>query len=100
MQHHDGITATSKTYIERLFKQRMRQSTATLIKTLGRMTKNSSKTLDKVTCKFFEQNNVCTLDTNTDNKYLTVKILHEGKKKKERLELVFPKDAYFKLEGH
>ena len=100
MQHHDGITATSKTHIERLFKQRMRDTTAILTKTLQRLTKQSSATLDTIVCQLFEQNNICTLGTNAVNDYLTFKILHEGKKKKERVEIVFPEDVYFKMKAH
>lgn len=37
MQHHDGITATSKSYIEKLFKDRMNNSSKELIEIIKRI---------------------------------------------------------------
>jgi hypothetical protein len=37
MQHHDGITATSKKHIEDLFKERMRKSSKQMISDLSEM---------------------------------------------------------------
>jgi hypothetical protein len=37
MQHHDGITATSKMHIEDLFKERMKNSSRSMIGDLGNM---------------------------------------------------------------
>lgn len=37
MQHHDGITATSKSYIEKLFKDRMVNSSKELIEIIKRI---------------------------------------------------------------
>lgn len=37
MQHHDGITATSKAHIEKLFKDRMNNSSKELIEIIKRI---------------------------------------------------------------
>ena len=40
MQHHDGITATSKYHIEELFKKRMRETSNDLVKAIGLLSKH------------------------------------------------------------
>lgn len=48
MQHHDGITATSKTYIEDEFKNRMIRQTTDIVKKI----KQLHGAANTITCKF------------------------------------------------
>lgn len=50
MQHHDGITATSKTYIEDELQNRMDKASDEIINSLSKIHGYS----DKLVCKLFE----------------------------------------------
>lgn len=88
MQHHDGITATSKYHIETLFKNRMKEMTNQLIGLISEI-----KNISEKNCKLYEGN--CIFDSKDDIVYLT--ILHEGVQKKERVQLFLPKDIAYDL---
>ena len=96
VQHHDGITATSKTYIETLFKNRMRNQTTILLESIRKIKEYSNT---EILCRLFENNNVCQLSGMT-NDVVVMKILHEGTKKKERVEIIVHPDAFFKVVAH
>ena len=51
MQHHDCITATSKTHIERMFKDRMRNMTTQLIQSMKNM---NSYEEESIVCRLYE----------------------------------------------
>ena len=90
MQHHDGITATSKYHIEELFKGRMRKGEADLVEAIKKLNSLSSPV-----CQLFNNGNKCVL-TNVDGAKITLKVLHEGVSKIERIELVLPTGKYYK----
>lgn len=56
MQHHDGITATSKYHIENMFKDRMNAKTTAIINAIAQL-----KQLPKTICNFHQGSNSCTL---------------------------------------
>lgn len=55
MQHHDGITATSKSYIEKLFKDRMINSSRELIDAVQKVHKLQAPK----ECRLYENHNTC-----------------------------------------
>lgn len=57
MQHHDGITATSKTYIEDELQNRMDKASDEIINSLSKIHGYS----DKLVCKLFEDQNSCVI---------------------------------------
>lgn len=79
MQHHDGITATSKAHIEKLFKDRMINSSRDLIEIIKRV--DSVQAIEE--CRLFENHNTCNI-TKKEAK-ITLSIFHEGVSKKERI---------------
>lgn len=88
MQHHDGITATSKYHIEELFKDRMKAKSVSIISALSDL-----KEVPHQYCSFYQGGNSCVLNSQDDTVYLS--IIHEGAPKKERLEIVLPKTSAY-----
>lgn len=76
MQHHDGITATSKYYIEENFKNVMRRTSDALIKSIAKL-----KGQNGPICNLYTKGNKCSIENEREQTiYLT--ILHEGAPKK------------------
>jgi hypothetical protein len=67
MQHHDGITATSKYHIEEMFKDRMRAKTTDLISALADL-----KQVPHQNCNFYQGSNSCVLNSQDDTVYLSI----------------------------
>lgn len=93
MQHHDGITATSKYHIENMFKDRMNAKTTAIIDAISDI-----KQVPKQNCKFYQGGNTCAIQTEEDTVYLS--ILHEGAPKKERVEIVLPNNVAYDVFDH
>lgn len=89
IQHHDGITATSKYHIEELFKRRMKQSEEELVVAIKKINSLSSPV-----CQLFNNGNKCVL-SNVDGPKLNLKVFHEGASKVDRIELVLPAGKYY-----
>lgn len=94
MQHHDGITATSKSYIEKMFKDRMRNSSKELIEIIKRV---GDAGVNVEECRLFENHNTCNI-TRKEEK-VTLTIYHEGVAKVEKVEVVLPEKWYYTVEG-
>lgn len=56
MQHHDGITATSKYHIEEGFKNAMRKTSDTLIKNIAKF-----KGKNGPSCNLYTKGNKCSI---------------------------------------
>lgn len=56
MQHHDGITATSKYHIQELFKRRMRTASDDIIRAVAKLKGKSAQT-----CNLYTNGNKCSL---------------------------------------
>jgi hypothetical protein len=56
MQHHDGITATSKYHIEDLFKKHMKSSSDSLIKAIMKLKGQNSPV-----CSLYNNGNKCSI---------------------------------------
>jgi hypothetical protein len=92
MQHHDGITATSKYHIETAFQDKMKSKSAEIVRLISEMKGASSQT-----CNLYQSGNKCTLSTQEDIIYLSV--MHEGAIKKERVELILPGAVSYEVLG-
>jgi hypothetical protein len=75
MQHHDGITATSKYHIENMFKDRMNAKTAAILDAISGL-----KGVPKQSCKLFQDANACSIISQEETVYFS--IIHEGAPKK------------------
>jgi hypothetical protein len=61
MQHHDGITATSKYHIEEMMKNRMIGLSEEILNTIAKLNK-----LPEKKCNFYGNVNRCTLEPFAD----------------------------------
>ena len=57
MQHHDGITATSKSYIEDSFKTKMGRVETEILNEIDKIYNISER--GEVVCRMYSTNNVC-----------------------------------------
>lgn len=57
MQHHDGITATSKTYIEDEFKKRMKDKIGQISTSINQVFNSNGKKI----CELYQNSNECDL---------------------------------------
>jgi hypothetical protein len=90
IQHHDGITATSKYHIENLFKERMNQKTKDMLHVIAEL-----KGLPLESCNLYQGGNRCDLNSQLEKTY--VSIVHEGVPKTERLEFVLPQGIFYEV---
>jgi hypothetical protein len=93
MQHHDGITATSKYHIEELFKGRMRKGEEELVAAIKKLNSISS-----AACQLFSGGNKCVL-ANVNGPRIHLRVLHEGASKVERIELVLPSGQFYEAQA-
>ena len=88
MQHHDGITATSKGWIMKEMQDKMRDVNNDIF--------NSLKDINKVEyrqCNLMENNNECYIpDVESD---FVLSLYHYGTPKNERIEVRFPPNKVF-----
>jgi hypothetical protein len=75
MQHHDGITATSKTHIERGFKLKMKDKSNEIIDHIQKI----HNTANTFVCRLYETRNECELPLSLSSaSTLTFNILAHG----------------------
>lgn len=67
MQHHDGITATSKLHIENLFKDRMGAKTIEIINAISEL-----KEVPRQNCNLYQNGNACAINSQDDIIYFSV----------------------------
>lgn len=94
MQHHDGITATSKHQIEVQMINKMNASRVIILQNF----KKQQDVEDYFTCDVFANNNECEID-NAINGAFHLKLYSYGTARKERVEIVLPNGKYWRLVG-
>lgn len=93
MQHHDGITGTSKHHVTLNMMAKLNKSNDNLRKEVQRLYRTEGAT----ECRLYENNNECTLDDKVGNS-VEMTILNFGTTRFERLEVRFPANRYFKAD--
>ena len=102
LQHHDGITATSKTYIEDEFRKRIDKRNEMIVAHLKEIYKLAGDGAH--VCELYKSNNVCKFKREWTNGSLSpfkFTIVSFGHPKLEKIELTdLPSDFYLAVEGY
>jgi hypothetical protein len=94
MQHHDGITATSKHYIEVDMMKKMNKTNQDIVEQF----KDLSGASKIFYCDIFANNNECTIDISVSTNFELT--LHNfGTARRERVEVKLPNGKYFRVLG-
>lgn len=94
MQHHDGITATSKHHIEMQMISKMNASRDVIMKEF----KSAQSLPQYFHCDLYANNNECTIEPSVVSDFHLI-LYSFGTSRKERVEVKLPDGKYFRLVG-
>ena len=96
LQHHDGITATSKTYIEDEFRKRIRDRSNEIMASIQKI----HSATQEVVCNFYDSLNECEIKdvVASGAPIKALYIMMHGGSKSEKIELKLPNGVFFDIE--